>query len=214
MITGERIGPVVSFRARIAPGAVAERLAPFVERLQNLRPAMAPCVAVMRDRVREEFDGKQWFAPSGSTVGWAPLVPFGQRSPERPPLIGTGAYAAAWQGVGTGAITQIRPDGATIGVSGSVFPFAAALRGGAGPDPSTAPTLIRPKKRSAGKRGGWAMFWFLGLELGVWLSQATLARGLRLPGRPHATPHPELRRRLAATIRRYVLAGVAEPSLS
>jgi hypothetical protein len=191
---------------------------PYLDRLANPRPALDASVKVMHGRVAEEFDGRVWFAPSGATVGWAPPVPFGRKTGQSPPLIGSGRYPAAWQGVGPGAITRVTADSATIGVSGSVFPFAGVIRGGTGANPSTSPTFIRPKKLTAGKRRWtgpqrFAMWWALYFAYGVTLSEATMLQGVRVPGRPHATWHPELERRIVRTFRNYVVRGDATPVL-
>jgi hypothetical protein len=206
------VNAVLHFSAKVYPAALLRRAQPYLDRLASPRPALEASVKVMRDRVREEFDGRQWFAPSGATVGWAPMVPFGTKSGERPPLIGTGAYPAAWQGVGPGAITQLTANSATIGVSGSVFKQAGVLRGGTGPNPTTGPTLIRARKLTAGKRNWkgpqrFAMFWAILNLYGVALSLDTLTQGLRVPGRPHATWHPELHRRIVQAFRGWVIKG-------
>jgi len=213
------VNPILRFRARIDPDALLRRVEPYLQRLANPRPPLEASVKVMRGRVAEEFDGRVYFSPSGGAVPWASRVPFGRKSGEGPPLISEkGSYAAAWQGVGPGAITRVTENSATIGISGSAFPYAGVIRGGTGADPTTGPTIILPKKRTAGRRNWkgpqrFAMWWALYFTYGVTLSEATMLTGLRVPGRPHAAWHPELRRLVVSTFRNWVVRGEAAPTL-
>jgi hypothetical protein len=202
-------GPAIGFRVKIDPSRWLEKAGQVTARLANLAPAMPACVAELRASPRREFAAKAWFPPSGGAVAWKPTVPFGTTDVVHPPLVRSGAYREAWGG-GAGSITRVSPSGAVIGVSGGAFPYAAVLRGGAGSEISLEDTIIRPKRRSAGKRGGTAMKWFLGLTFGVWISEARLAEGLHIPPRPHATDNPFLRFRLKGVLRAYVLDGRTE----
>jgi len=210
------VNAVLHFRAKVDPAALLRRVQPYLDRLARPQPALEASVKVMHGRVAEEFDGRVYFSPSGASIPWAAPVPFGRKTGQSPPLIGSGRYAAAWQGVGAGAITRVTTNSATIGVSGSVFPFAGVIRGGTGANPTTAPTIILPKKRTAGRRNWkgpqrFAMWWALYFTYGVTLSETTMLVGLRVPGRPHAAWHPELQRQIISTFRNWVVRGEASP---
>lgn len=177
---------------------------PIFSRAANPRPVVEQFPAIMRQRSAEEMAAQAWFAPDGSIRPWAPRVPFGNKVAPGGLLNDTGAYQAALQG-GAGSITRVDDTSATIGVDGSAFPYAAVHRGGGdASNIDTSPVKIFPKKLSSGSRGGWAMFWALGLRFGVWLSKATLERGITIPRRPHLTDNPVLRERLSAAVASYL----------
>ena len=148
----------------------------------------------MRKSVRRDFVARSWAKPSGGRVAWATTKPFGTK-PAGDPLGGPGGrLARAWQG-GAGGFSFARSDRVGIGVS---LPFAAMHRGGTGTAAGFDVTIIKPKRKTAS--GQYAMFFFLGLKYGVWLRESTLARGLRVPSRPHGTDNPDLRGNLGGTL--------------
>lgn len=196
----------IAARGELGGGKIAALRA----KLTDLEPAMRAAAGVVRSQVAREFSEQAWFSPGGR-IPWKPRAPFGNRQPGiELTMQDSGAYLAALQG-GPGGITEATGGRLRIGASGRVFPFAAALRGGSGGMISPEPIFIRPVKKAATKRRGWAaqwsMFWALGLKFGVWLRRETLERGLKLTPRPHMTDHPELRELLRGVLRRHL--GVA-----
>ena len=182
---------------------------PIFARAANLRPVLEQFPVIMRQRVAEEFVSESWFAPDGSIRPWPARVPFGNRVPKGGLLYETGGYQGALQG-GAGSITRVDDTSATVGVDGGAFPYAVFHRGGGdASNLNLAPLIIKPKRIASGTRGGWAMFWALGLRFGVWLSKATLEKGLTLPRRPHLTDNPVLRERLSAAVANYLRGGNA-----
>lgn len=144
-------------------------------RINNL-PAVAPAV----------FQA-MYFAPGGGTQvqftseteiskrganPWPKSHPFGNRKMGSRTLRNTGAYQNAWTGK-AGAIKTVepKPGGATfsVGVSAAQFPQARVFQ-------KRTNTIVRPKKM--GKGGRSSMGWFLGMNFGVWLSEARLKKGL------------------------------------
>lgn len=192
-------------------GSLRQGLGARLARLADLEPAMTECAARARARVALEFEQRAWFSPSGGTIPWAPTHAFGRRSASASPLVSSGAYFAALEGRGAGAINVIGPRSFKIGADGAAFPYAHFHRGGTGATIRTTPWIIRPKATVSGKAGEgvrqWSMFWKLGLTFGAWLSKRTLEEGLRLPPRPHLTRHPELVRQCVSVCRTYVLTG-------
>lgn len=184
------------------------------DRLDDLSPVMKKAVALIRDSVAREFLNRAWYPPEGGSIPWTPLVPFGnRRNGSEKPLIDTGALFEALMGQGPGGFVQIGPRSVSVGVSASAFPYAKLVRGGTGANIRLSPWIIRPRKAARGrsKTGArrWAMFWFLGFTYDVWLTEATLERGLRLKPRPFMTANPELERRLARMAEKYVTKGQA-----
>lgn len=195
------------------------------KRLADLsRPLKSRGVAIVRNRVALEFLHRVWYMPGGGVRPWKPVKPFGNVAGEdgslgpgkggRRPLINTGAYFNALQGRGAGSITRVTAKTLVVGVDASMYPQAKYLRGGTGATIKVSDWITRPRARIATARKGrgsyvrmWKMWWLLGIKYGVWLSEATLRRGLRLTPRPHLTRHPELVRQMAALIQRWVSTG-------
>jgi len=163
----------------------------------------AGMISALRASVAREFAQVGWSRPEGGVDRWKETLPFGNR-PEKVPLGGSGGtLARAWAG-GTGGFTYTEPTRAGIGVS---LPYAAMHRGGRGTEAGGKVTIIRPKKYSKG--GLPAMFWYLGLKFGAWISPKKLERGLEVPSRPHATTNPALVQALQERLRAALLGGAA-----
>lgn len=196
---------------------------PAIKRAQDLRPAGKAIVAAVRLSVGTEFANQAWSAPDGSIRPWPRPVPFGKSfavgAGEKKPLVKTGAYFEALMGRGAGSVEVVTAKTVTVGVDTSAFPFAAVIRGGTGADIRLSPTIILPKKRVAGwqpltKKGKprayqtqWSMWYRLGLELGVWLSERAMREGLRVPPRPHLTRNPRLVAKVLKIYSGYIASG-------
>jgi hypothetical protein len=153
-------------------------------------------------------------------------VPFGSSKSnlpgDRKPLLKTGAYFEALQGRGAGSVEVVTAKTVRVGVDLAAFPFAGFIRGGTGADIRTSPLLILPRKRVAGwqpltKRGKprapqtqWALWYYLGLTFGVWLSAETMVRGLKLPPRPHLTRNPLLVRQVVRLYEKFWTSGALD----
>lgn len=158
-------------------------------------------VLAMRESVRQEFSEHEWRTPDGGSLRWKETLPFGDK-PEGEPLGGpSGWLARAWAG-GPSGFTVQRPDRVAIGVS---HPAVAMHRGGSGTEARERVTIVRPRK--TGARGLPAMFWYLGMRFGAWISVRRLERGLEIPSRPHATSNPRLVEALEGVIRRALNVG-------
>lgn len=157
----------------------------------------------LRASVKQEFRQHGWSRPSGGVDRWKEALPFGKK-PEGEPLGGEGGFLArAWAG-GQYGFAFVNRDRAGIGV---VHPAAPMHRGGRDTDAGHRKTIIRPRKY--GKNGVPAMFWYLGLRYGAWISPRRLERGLEVPSRPHATTNPELVRRLERRFAASLLGAAA-----
>lgn len=196
-----------------------------LSRLSDLsRPLRTRGVQIVRNRVALEFLRRVWFTPSGASRAWRPVTPFGRRLGEgesmgagkgdKKPMIDSGAYFQALMGRGAGSVVRVTQKTLTVGVDGGTFPYAKYIRGGTGARVRVTDWIIRPRKKVASRgrgRRSWvrqfAMWWYLGLTFGVWLREATLRRGLRLPTRPHMTRHPELVRQIQGLLQRWVTTG-------
>lgn len=149
-------------------------------------------IRAVRGVINEEFTRGVWLRPSGGSAPWKQGHDFGSHKAKRPPLGGPGGrLARAWAG-GRGGFSESDGNSVTIGVR---LPYAAVHRGGVENVQAGRITVIRPRRK--GKGGRPAMFWFLGLVLGVWLRKETLRRGLKVPARPHATDNPKTRQAVA-----------------
>lgn len=181
-------------------------------RARNLPMDKVP--PAMRRSVRREFASKSWAMPSGGSLRWQPTKPFGECSPGASTLKRSGTLFRAWSG-GAGSVTRVTAKTATIGVNPVTVPYAEYHRGMRGGRIDASHVfVIKPKKVARNSRGQfrsgpghWAMFWYLGLTCGVWLSAETLRRGLRLPVRPHATNNPRLRKEILAIFRKHLLSA-------
>ena len=193
------------------------------DRLANPRPILNAAIKEIRYSVANEFNSQSWFPPSGGARPWALTQPFGNRlgsgnslgkgKGTKKTLIDTGAYFRALMGTGPGGIARITANRVVVGVELATFPYAAFLRGGVGAYISLAPLIIRPRKRVATRHAGgsyvrqWALWWYLGLTYGVWLSEQKLREGLKLQPRPHLTANPVLTAKLRRLALKYFLAG-------
>lgn len=168
---------------RIVVSGGSQILVRTIDRVRGL--PFRELVAAWRSVIAQEFSSQSWFSPSGSRPSWHRTQPFGSRPAPSSTLQSSGAYRAAWLGLGAGAISRITADRAEFGIAGSVFPGASTLRGGAGDSISTADILIpvTPRRRA-----------FLRRTFGVWVARDTT----RHRPRPHATVNPEVRTRLTA----------------
>lgn len=118
--------------------------------------------------VAEQFAAESEISPRGSSP-WPATAPFGRRGMPERTLNMTGRLEAAWLGIGAGSITRLAPNAVTVGVDTQVMPHAAVFQ-------SETPTVVRGRARGAG--GRLAMFWYLGMQFGVWISEARLLAGL------------------------------------
>jgi hypothetical protein len=162
----------------------------------------AEVIAAARKVIAEEFSKGGWFRPRGGFSSWPKGHDFGDKKAPSTPLGGpSGSIARAWAG-GKGGFSRVTDGGAgvLIGVSGS--PKFAVHRGGQAPTSMAGFTIVRPKR-------GQAMRFFLGGQFNAWISAARLAKGLRIPSRPHATDNPKTRAAVVEVIRRSLLASVA-----
>lgn len=143
-------------------------------------------IDLLRASVARDFKDHGWHTPDGGLLRWKESLPFGNK-PEGEPLGGArGFLARAWAGGSNGFQVQT-PQRVAIGV---IHPAAAMHRGGSGTDARERVTVIRAEKEGA--RGLPAMFWYLGMRFGAWISVRKLRRGLEVPSRPHATANPRL----------------------
>lgn len=191
----------MSIRAEI----VSNPLDALIARTRDPSLPLRAGVKAWRAVIESEFDQEHWQAAGGAARPWLPVKPFGSRL--RPPKVlwRDGALKAAWTAGGVGSFERYSRTAADFGVLGSVIPYAAVHRGGAGEVRvgTAKSTTIKPVKLARGHESDpsprkWAMWWFLGMRYGVWLSAKTLARGLKIPARPHATRSAELVTRLTA----------------
>lgn len=113
----------------------------------------------------EQFAGSREISMSGSTA-WRKTQPFGRRPAPARTLVRSGALEAAWTGAGAGATSRFGPKSVAIGVDTNVFPQAAVFQSRNG-------AVVRARKKGA--RGLPAMYWFLGMQYGVWCDPWKLA---------------------------------------
>jgi hypothetical protein len=192
-------------------------------RLSDQTSLMRAAVPVIRDSVAREFLTRTWFSPSGVNRPWPAETPFGDKGSkkgggEKKPLIDTGGYFAALMGRGSGSVVKVTPHQVSVGVDLAQFPWAPYIRGGTGANIRLTPLLIKPTKvakpkskdgkpASADSPQHWALWWYLGLTYGVWLTRETLLAGIKLPPRPHLTANPQLTGKLQKLASRYFLQG-------
>ncbi len=112
-----------------------------------------------------QFAGSVELGFNGSRT-WPRTQPFGNRAAPARTLVRSGALESAWTGRGAGATTRIGAKNVAIGVDGQLFPQARVFQ-------STNGAVVRAKKKGA--RGLPAMYWFLGMQYGVWVSPWKLA---------------------------------------
>ena len=91
---------------------------------------------------------------------------------------GSGAYRSAFLG-GAGAVQRITANSIEVGVNSGRFPQVKVHQG------AYATRRIKPKAKvsSGPNKGQWKMRFYLGLTYGVWMKNATLTKGLKLPRR-------------------------------
>jgi hypothetical protein len=118
-----------------------------------------------------QFENQTWF--TGNTRRkWKQTKNFGTYAP-RSTMNRTGSYFLAWIGRGPGAVSRVTPKRVVVGVNKARFPQVHLHQA------START-VKPRRRVNGQ---WVMRLFLGMEYGVWLSNARVGRGFRIPPR-------------------------------
>jgi len=173
-------------------------------RLNNIvlvAPAIHQAMRFGPGGIRQQFATSTEIGPSGTTV-WPRTKPFGTKAPGLRVLRQTGAYEAGWEGRGAGSLTAARPiaGGAhfAVGIDAGVFPQAKVFQ-------AQGPTLIKPKKM--GKRGRYAMAWFLGMKYGVWLSNARLERGFLIQPRRLSINNPQVAAQARAILRNWIKTG-------
>lgn len=161
----------------------------LVAKLGDCSEPLRESVKVARDFVRQEFQGGFWLMPSGGRRAWARTKPFGD-IPAHQTGVRSGRLLRAWLG-GLGGLAKVTPRTMTVGVDAGAIPYAGPFRGGTGATPRLSDMVIRPKRRA--RDGRWAMFWAVALgKARVWLREATLRAGIRVPTHPHGTKHPAL----------------------
>lgn len=132
-----------------------------------------------------------------SAIPWVRTKPFGNRPAPRKTLLGTGLYRSAWLG-GAGGTEKITASSVEIGVDRGLFPQVRIHQS------RSAKTKIKPTVR---------MRWFLGLTYGVWLSKATMRKGLSI-ARRRVSVAAETRKAAVLFLRREVGAKVRLPRLT
>lgn len=120
--------------------------------------------------IREQFRDQTEYRESSATP-WAKKQKFGTKSARGKTMLGTGAYRKAWLG-GAGGIETTGDKVITVGVEPALFPQVKIHQA------ASLFTLIRPKKKT--KSGQWAMKFAIHYLYGVWLTNATLERGLKI----------------------------------
>lgn len=173
-------------------------------RMSDLRPAYGESVAAWRDVGEEEFFTETWRRPGGSARSWERTkYPFGRQQAGPGILRRSGALLRAYMGAGAGSIESVTDRGAEFGVSGTLLPYAAVHRGGAGAVNTAAANRpaeipVTPKMRR-----------FLAAAFGVFLRRDK--RVIVIPHRPHFTANAEVRTRVAGIFAAH-LAGRPIPS--
>jgi len=139
-------------------------------------------IAALRRVITQEASSGAGFGPSGGSVPFAPVLPFGTRPATNPPLGGPGSiYWQSWLG-GAGSVARVTDRGVVVASS---LPWAIVHRGGVDL-PENRMTVIRAKRIS--KDGRPAMVHALRGLYGVNISSAKALSGLQIPSRPHVDP--------------------------
>jgi hypothetical protein len=163
-------------------------------------PAGTEAIRAVRDVISSEFARGGYFNTSGGFVRWKEGHDFGKRKAKHPVLGGPGGrLGRSWLG-GPGGYSKTLGGGVGVEI-GTHLPWASVHRGG-NPVRVNRVTLIRPRKRASGS--GSAMRWYLGLNLGIWLSERRLARGLAIPARPHALGSPQVAKAVSGVVRSFL----------
>ena len=132
-----------------------------------------------------------------SAIPWARTKPFGKKPAPRKTMLGSGLYRSAWMG-GAGGTERITSTSVEIGVDRGLFPQARIHQS------RSAKTKIKPTVR---------MRWFLGLTYGVWLSKATMRKGITI-ARRRVSVASDTRKAALLFLRREVGAKVRLPRLT
>ena len=123
--------------------------------------------------IREQFRDQTEYRESSSTP-WEKKQKFGTKSARGKTMLGKGDYRKAWMG-GSGGVETTNAKVVTVGIDPAFHPQVRIHQG-------SAPfVLIRPKKKT--KTGQWAMKFTIHYLYGVWLTNATLERGLKIARR-------------------------------
>lgn len=149
--------------------------------------------------VENQFRRTVYLNKRGGRQPWKKTQPFGRQPAPPRTLHRTGKLEAAWTGRGRGSITVLQRRSVKIGVDTRLFPQASRFQ-------SIGATLTRPDPSRALIRGRSPMAWFLGMQLGVWISERRLQMGLRVQPR-RVGVNPVMLRRAGAVFRDYVIQG-------
>lgn len=147
-----------------------------------------------------QFNAKATLDETGASIPWPATQPFGNLGPGAQTLVRTGAYREAWTG-GSGAQADIGDRVISFGVDAAELPQVRTFQTRTIPEKREIPgVVIFPRKRSKTRPGDWAMRFYLGLALGVWMSVRRLEEGLFVPAR-RLSANPAMRNAVAALIR-------------
>lgn len=195
----ERVG------IRFTKNLLTKRLRDRYDRAKNTRPAMLAAVRLMRESVALEFALESYFSPGGGIIPWKRRVTFGNK-PGGPLLQRSLAYMRDWLGIGPGSVTVATQQTAGIGVRGERSTRLAEIhRGGLGRNPrigkvttvKALEAVENSDRISSRSPHFWRMYWALREQFNVFVGYAKLrVKGFKIPARPHAAMHPDLRRRI------------------
>jgi hypothetical protein len=150
--------------------------------------------------IEAQFKAQAEFPRRGGRVPWKRTKAFGNRRPPAKTLQRTGALMRAWTDQGPGALTIKGRRKIAVGVDSARFPQAVVFQ-------RQRDTLIRAK--TIGAQGRYAMHWYLGMHLGVWISQRRLRAGLRIVPR-RVSVNPDMMENVGNAVAKH-LAGGAIP---
>lgn len=152
-------------------------------------------IRAVRRVAAREFARGGGFSPSGAFNPWKRTQPFGDRPAPSVPLGGSGgSLARAWGG-GAGGFSFVRGKRIVLGVT---LPYAAVHRGGT-EAPSKRVTVIKAKRFTS---SGQALMRLKFISaFGVFVSEAKVRSGMRIPGRPHVDLRaPQYKKAMASGI--------------
>ena len=151
--------------------------------------------------IEQQFQDSREYRNEQSKA-WDRTMPFGSIPAPDKTMIRTGAYMKAWLGLGPGSMPPSTDESVvTCGVDPKSFPQVAIHQG------SKEEFTIRPKKPSSTRPGDWAMRWKLGLMAGVWMSIASIEKGIKIKRR-RLSVSTEVRRAIAKEIHGHADARV------